>query len=54
MEIKSINGTILYTCDCETIADALAAALQSGANLGDAKDIPYIPLACPSDGEFTA
>ena len=144
MEIKTIKGTILYTCDCETIADALTAAVKSGAdlscanlsgadlggadlrcanlrcanlrcanlsgadlrgadlrganlggadlrgadllcanlggaklvysklggaklgganlrgadlggaNLGGAKDIPYIPLACPSDGEFTA
>ncbi len=23
-----------------------------GANLRDAKDIPFVPLACPSDGEF--
>ena len=24
----------------------------SGANLRDAKEIPYVPLACPSDGAF--
>ena len=36
MEIKTINGTILYTCDCETIADALTAAVKSGADLGNA------------------
>ena len=33
MEIKTIKGTILYTCDCETIADALTAAVKSGADL---------------------
>ena len=114
MEIKTNDGTILYKCNCETIADALTAAVKSGAdlggadlrganlfganlgganlggadlggadlrganlgganlggaylgganlfganlrgaNLGGAKNIPYIPIACPSDGEFTA
>ena len=94
MEIKTIDGIILYTCDCETIADALTTAVKSGANLRgaylrganlcganlcgadlrdanlcsaylrgadlrdadlrDAKNIPFLPLACPSDGEFTA
>ena len=36
MEIKKIDGTILYTCDCETIDDALTAAVKSGADLGGA------------------
>ena len=62
MEIKTINGTILYTCDCATIADALTAAVKSGAdlcgadlsradlrgaNLGDA-DLRYADL-CGAD-----
>ena len=133
MEIKTIDGTILYECDCETIADALTTAVKygadlrgadlygadlrgarlrcadlygadlggaylrgadlygaylgganlggadlrgadlgnadlydadlggaylgganlGGADLGGARNIPYIPFACPSDGEFT-
>ena len=34
-------------------ADLRGADLR-GADLRDAKNIPYIPLACPSEGEFTA
>ena len=30
----------------------LRDAYLSGANLGGAKNIPFIPLACPSDGAF--
>ena len=30
----------------------LGGAYLRGANLRDAKDIPFIPLSCPSDGEF--
>ena len=30
----------------------LRGANLGGANLGDAKNIPFIPFACPSDGEF--
>jgi len=30
----------------------LGDAYLRGANLGDAKNIPFIPLACPSDGAF--
>ena len=30
----------------------LRGAILTDANLTDAKDIPYIPLACPSDGAF--
>lgn len=36
MEIKTINGTILYKCDSVTIADALTSAVKSGADLGGA------------------
>ena len=32
-------------------ADLRGADLR-GADLGGAKDIPFIPLSCPSDGEF--
>ncbi|MBQ1196456.1 MAG: pentapeptide repeat-containing protein [Clostridia bacterium] len=31
----------------------LGGADLCGANLSSARSIPYIPLACPSDGEFT-
>ena len=31
----------------------LSSANLSGADLGGAKNIPFIPLYCPSDGEFT-
>ena len=34
-------------------ADLRSADLR-GANLRDAKEIPYFPLACPSDGAFVA
>ena len=48
MEVKTINGTILYTCDCENIADALTAAVKSGANLRGANlvgaDLGYANL----------
>ena len=30
----------------------LSGAYLGGANLGGAQNIPYIPLACPSDGAF--
>jgi len=30
----------------------LGGANLGGANLGGAKEIPYVPLACPSDGAF--
>ena len=32
----------------------LGGAYLGGADLHGAKNIPYIPLICPSDGEFTA
>ena len=32
----------------------LCGADLSGAYLGDAKEIPYVPFACPSDGAFIA
>ena len=32
----------------------LGGAYLGGANLGGAKEVPYIPLACPSDGAFIA
>ena len=50
-----------------TVRDTVIEAVKSGANLrganlrgvnlgvanlGDAKNIPYVPLACPSDGAF--
>ena len=44
---------------CANLRDAnlccanLGGANLGGANIRGARSIPYIPLACPSDGEFT-
>ena len=98
MEIKKINGAIIFKANVDNIKDAVEEAVMRGANLGGAnlrganlgganlccanlccanlrdanlccanlgganlgganirgaRSIPYIPLACPSDGEFT-
>ena len=73
MEIKKINGAIIYKANADNIKDAVEEAVMRGANLvganlgcanlggadlryadlRGARSIPYIPLACPSDGEFT-
>ena len=65
IEIKNRwTGAILFEYEEEsnTIKDTLIEAVNrgadlrdanlGGANLGGAKEIPYIPLACPSDGPF--
>ena len=53
------TGSILFEYEKEdnTIKDTLIEALKNDAYLRDAdlsgaKQIPYIPLACPSDGAF--
>ena len=46
-----LSGADLSGADL-IFADLRGAALRC-ANLGGAKNIPFIPLACPSDGEFT-
>ena len=58
------TGSILfeYKKEDNTIKDTLIEAVKNdaylraadlrGADLSDAKQIPYIPLACPSDGAF--
>ena len=53
------TGSILFEYEKEdnTIKDTLIEALKNdaylrGADLSGAKQIPYIPLACPSDGAF--
>ena len=46
----NLSGANLYRTSLFG-ADLFAADL-SGANLSGAKNIPYIPLACPSEGEF--
>ena len=38
---------------CLAVAD-LTAAVLNAAHLNGAKNIPYIPLACPSEGAFVA
>ena len=59
LQIKSIAGSILFEYEKEdnTILQTLIAAIKEGANLKGAylkvaKDIPYIPLNCPSEGSF--
>ena len=42
----SLDGASLYRA-------SLDGASLNGASLDGAKDIPHIPLACPSDGAFT-
>lgn len=54
IEIKSVFGNILFEFEKEnnTIKETIEEAVKSGANLRGAHYIPYIPLACPSDGAF--
>ena len=62
IEIKSRwTGNILFEFEKEgnTVKDTVVEAVKSGADLrgaylSGAKEIPYIPLACPSDGAFVA
>ena len=53
------TGFILFEYEKEnnTIKETLIEAVNNradlgGADLGGAKEIPYLPLACPSDGAF--
>ena len=59
IEIKDINGSVLYRHEAEdnSIRKAVEAAVINkanlrDANLRDAKYIPFVPMACPSDGAF--
>ena len=64
IQIKSIWGEVLFEYEKEdnTIKETLLEAVKKGANLRDAnlsganlsgaKEIPFIPFACPSDGAF--
>lgn len=59
IQIKSVLDSILfeYKKENNTVKDTLEEAVRQKvaldrANLNGAKDIPYIPLACPSDGAF--
>ena len=50
-----LSGAYLSGADlsCAYLSGAyLSRAYLSGANLSGAKEIPYVPLACPSDGAF--
>lgn len=49
---KVLNGLDLYGASLQ-YASLDGASLQC-ASLDGAKDVPFIPLACPSDGAFTA
>ena len=65
IEIKNRwTGSVLFEYEKEenTIKDTLVEAVNNGAYLGGAdlggadlrgaKDVPFIPMACPTDGEF--
>src|SRR5574344_1282298 len=57
LESANLIGANLIDADLESanlICANLIDADLRGANLRSAKKIPYIPLACPSDGLFTA
>ena len=41
-----------YLCGANLHGADLHGAYLDGANLSGAKNIPFVPLACPSDGEF--
>ena len=59
IEIKTVFGDLLFSFEKEdnNINDTIEEAVKGGANLRGAdlrgaKDVPFIPLACPSDGSF--
>ncbi len=52
----NLHGAYLYGANlygADLYGANLKGANLGGANLGGAKNIPLIPIACPSDGEFT-
>ena len=57
LSYANLNGANLY---CANLSDAnlreanLRGANLSEANLRDAKNVPFIPFSCPSDGSFVA
>ena len=64
MKILSVTGKLLYGSEKESKRETIVDAVGSGADLGGAdlggadlrgaKNFPYIPLAGPSEGAFTA
>ena len=64
MKIADISGNILFDDEKENLKETLVEAVKRGADLSGADlrgadlsgavNIPYIPLACPSEGVFTA
>ena len=62
LSVADLSGANLYGANL-SVADLSGANLSganlsvadlSGANLSGAKNIPYIPMACPDSGAFTA
>ena len=59
---RKITNEIIFEDDSDTMIDCVIKAIANGADLSGAylfgsdlfgaKDIPFIPLSCPSDGEF--
>ena len=64
IQIKTIWGKVLFVYEKEnnTLKDTLIEAIKkgadlsgaylSGADLRNAKEVPYMPFSCPSDGAF--
>ena len=53
-KLKDANLKLDFLGGADLKGADIAGANLNGANLNGAKNIPYIPLACPSEGAFTA
>ena len=51
-DLKGADLTGAYLKGADLTGACLSGAYLKGADLTGAKDVPYIPLACPSDGAF--
>ena len=51
---KIITNETIFEDASNILKKCLTNAIAKGANLSGAKNIPFIPLSCPSDGEFIA
>ena len=51
-DLRCANHGGAYLGDADLRGAYLGDAYLGGAYLRDAKNVPYIPMACPTDGEF--
>ena len=59
IQIKDMDGNVLFEYECEgnTLKRTVEVAVSQNANLENAnlryaKNTPYVPIWCPSDGPF--